>query len=484
MAESTISQTFSDTQSTRKMSVWRELGILTMIISEITLLAPWIQVFQYRNQPSMVWLIIVLTGVSMAAMAVRRLLKSTRASLPLIQLLTFVVLPAAILLVVHLMIYQEAAFGRLTIIRIGRAFAGLIHGLPIEVSLIVLTIYAWARGVRAAARGMTDLTRTGGLIRIGLFSFLVLLLITGENSDSMRWLVTLYFFSSLLAIALSRTDLIARSHLQFKLPLHSGWLRGILVLTFATVLLGILGGLLLQTETAAGIANLFSGLLRFGVRVLELVLSPVIYFFGLLFSLLLRWLSPAINEENMISPEDGGESDFEGMPFGDNMLGQEGTLSPEFVTGLSVIVIVLVAVLVMWGIKQRSLNGNNGDVDVESLEDSESLIKGLQRFYQQIRDRIDSISSRDAIRRFLVESSIRRIYSQLLRYGERFGVKRVKSETPFEFQRRLLRVAPHLAEDVRLITHAYVEIRYGEFPEDPDAIKAVRMAWENVKAFR
>ncbi|MBN1266919.1 MAG: DUF4129 domain-containing protein [Anaerolineales bacterium] len=484
MTETTVSQDFADNHSSGRVFLWRELGIFTMLVSEVLLFAPWIYVFRYPDQPALLWIITLLVAVSIGTMMTRRWLKSRRIAFALVQFLAIAVLPLSILLVIHVLLYQDMAFGRLTLLRLGRAFAGLAQGIPIEVSLTVLTIHAWARGVRAALRGMTDLARTGGLIRFGLFSFLVLLLTVGESWGSLRWLLTLYIFSSLLSIALSRTDLIARSHLHFKLPIHSGWLRGIFVLTLLTVSIGILGGMLLETDAAAGVADLFSSLLRFFVRILELVLSPVIYFFGLLFSLLLRWLSPKINPENMFSPEEGMDSDILGMPFGDTMLGQEGTLSPEFVTGLAVVSILMVAVMVMWGLRRRSLQDNGADNEIEGIEESGSLKAELKRFYNQLRGRLGSITNRHGIRRFLVESSIRRIYAQLLRFSVRFNVERVKSETPFEFQRRLLRVAPHLAEDVREITNAYVEVRYGEFPEDPEAIRAVRTAWDNVRSFR
>jgi hypothetical protein len=290
---------------------------------------------------------------------------------------------------------------------------------------------------------------------------------------------------SLLSTALSRTELISRSHLDFKLAVNPGWLGGILLLTLLTILLGATAGLVLQTDAALNLVGSIKGVFAAMLRVLELIVAPVIYFAGLLISFLLRWLGPYINAENMISTEDGMDSDMEGMPFGDAMLGDEGTLSPELVTVLAIAGVLLVAVMVLWDLRRRSIKDCNPAAELDTdRTDHEPLLEGLQRLYDNLRSQLRAVSDLRGIRRMVVESSIRRMYAQLLRFGTRNDVERAKSETPHEYQKRLIRRFPHLEDDFQRITDAYVEIRYGQFPEDPGAIQAVREAWQRISAFR
>ncbi len=464
--------------------LFRESGVLLLLISEIILIAPWILIFRYPRQPSLILLIILLALAAMATMAIRRVLKVSHLPKILIQVLTLAALPAASYAVIYYAVYRDVP-GAAATIEMMRSFTGLFYGIPIEVALILLTLFAWSRGVRAAVRGMTDLMRTGSLIRRGILSFLVLMLVLGNMGEQLRVWLTIFFFTSLLSTALSRTELISRSHVELKLAVRPGWWGEILMLTLLTTILGASAGLLLQSDTVLSLVDSLKGVFSIVVKVLELIIAPVIYFSGMMFSVLLRWLSPYINAENMFSPEDGMDSDIPGMPFGDAMLGEDGTLSPEFITGLAIAVVMMTAVMVLWGLRRRSMNDRDsaGELEIDR-SDRDPLLNGLQRLYDNFRDQLREVSQIRGIRRIVVGSSIRWIYAQLLRFGARNNFVREDSETPNEYQERLISEFPHLEDDFRRITDAFTEIRYGEIPEEPGAIQAVREAWEHIKAFR
>ncbi len=473
-----------ESKNSAKSFLLRDFGVLSLLVSEITLIAPWILIFRHPQQPSLLLVVTLLFLAAVASLMARRALKSSRLPKILIHGITLAVLPAVAYGVLYFAVYRNNFEGN-AILQIVRSFGELRNGIPIEISLVLLALFAWSRGVRAAVRGMTDLMRTGSLIRWGLLSFLLLMLVLENSGEELKVWLTICFFMSLLSTVLSRTELISRSHLDFKLAVNPGWLGGILLLTLLTILLGATAGLVLQTDAALNLVESIKGVFAAMLRVLELIIAPVIYFAGLLISFLLRWLGPYINAENMISTEDGMDSDMEGMPFGDAMLGDEGTLSPELVTVLAIAGVLLVAVMVLWDLRRRSIKDCNPAAELDTdRTDHEPLLEGLQRLYDNLRSQLRAVSDLRGIRRMVVESSIRRMYAQLLRFGTRNNVERAKSETPHEYQKRLIRRFPHLEDDFQRITDAYVEIRYGQFPEDPGAIQAVREAWQRISAFR
>jgi hypothetical protein len=65
--------------------------------------------------------------------------------------------------------------------------------------------------------------------------------------------------------------------------------------------------------------------------------------------------------------------------------------------------------------------------------------------------------------------------------GQR-GFSRPKAQTPYEYRQTLAKAYPGGEIDIRIITEAYVKVRYGELPEDDRQLTAVREAFDRLKA--
>ena len=76
--------------------------------------------------------------------------------------------------------------------------------------------------------------------------------------------------------------------------------------------------------------------------------------------------------------------------------------------------------------------------------------------------------------------SIRRAYQQLCAAAAAAGHPRDDSETPYEYLPRLGELWPHNQPDLRLITEAYVKIRYGTLPETRTELEKILAAWQRV----
>jgi len=77
--------------------------------------------------------------------------------------------------------------------------------------------------------------------------------------------------------------------------------------------------------------------------------------------------------------------------------------------------------------------------------------------------------------------SIIRIYQQMIALCGEFSTPRGDSETPYEYLSTLKTVWPDHSSECQLITHAYVKVRYGEFPETKEAFEAIKLAWKRVQ---
>ena len=62
------------------------------------------------------------------------------------------------------------------------------------------------------------------------------------------------------------------------------------------------------------------------------------------------------------------------------------------------------------------------------------------------------------------------------------GYPRLEAETPYEYLPTLGQVWPDNAAEARLITDAFIRVRYGELPETAEELEAIRAAWRRLEA--
>jgi len=151
-----------------------------------------------------------------------------------------------------------------------------------------------------------------------------------------------------------------------------------------------------------------------------------------------------------------------------------------------VVLIVVIVVAVIWFLFfARARRDRHGDEERESLGTAE-MVSGLR---QTLRDQWRRVAEMLAIlRRFglgrdlFAALTIRRVYAQMEKLAGARGYPRAASETPYEYRRELGQAFPGQSDDVRLITEAYVAVRYGELPESEQELEAVRAAWKRLRA--
>ncbi|MEZ4512516.1 MAG: DUF4129 domain-containing protein [Chloroflexota bacterium] len=346
--------------------------------------------------------------------------------------------------------------------------------------MIALVGFTWWRGIVLVTRE-PEIASLGALFRRGA---LIIAPLAVWLATRLTWPIApyllLFVLAALTAVSLTRIEQAERFHAALLPSATPRWLSTIIG---SSILITGAASLL-----ATGIASLSTTQLgwlwlpfRFGWRVLSLTVVYLLFpltgpierllqWISALFALLAAWML-----ENAQPPP---ESDF---TAGQNQeLIEQLTQNPgqALINWRLLFVIVLLLIVVgtvlLMGRRYRAsrLGMGNGRFSRTTRQQTTPLQKpGLfDRLFGQRRSWRDAQTIR----------SIRRAYQQLCAAAAAAGQPRADSETPYEYLPRLGELWPHNQPDLRLITEAYVKIRYGTLPETRAELEEILAAWRRV----
>lgn len=352
------------------------------------------------------------------------------------------------------------------------AALSLAHGIVVEHIVAAGALYVFIRGLGLAQRPLT-LWFVGFQFRVGIVVFFVLLLIAGfarafsttsiQQYDASLW-IFVYFFISLLAIALARIEEMT-SDVRYT-P------RWALTLLGSVALVLFIGLGLLQVLTV----DL--------VRAALIIFLPLAWLFGGLIALLsvpvgylLEWLI------NLVKPAFASlEQLINAMQqfLNSNTPPQPTTPASGFsLTALIQPTLILAIGLLVFYFLGRALNRRMRRIEEEPF--IREAIGADDAFDSAQRD--DSRKKKPARPRAhnAAAESIRKIYAALVALAADAGLPRRVAETPYEFEPRLEQHWLKNSGDIRAITEAYVAVHYAEQEAGAEQVKSVRDAWERVK---
>jgi len=301
------------------------------------------------------------------------------------------------------------------------------------------------------------------------------------------WIYVLFLFSGLIAMGAARVSVVGYLRGGRRSPFNRRWLGEMAV---ATVIILAIAAIVAVFFT--GQSERIVGWLEGLVYIIGLIVaSPII----LILSLLAGWLnqmdsaSLEIVPESDIPLEEVERGDPAGMPLVGEGFISEINLVPLLQSALTWIVVIL-ALFVLYKLLRRTVVLMR--MRWRDVEDETGAYSGLGGLGQLLRDVLlgeaqqaaDGFSRRlNRKERIMAAEQIRNIYAQLLDLSEELGHSRPASITPLEFLPELDSQFLGLSEDLRVITSAYVDIRYGELPETQGQLKAVENAWQRVRIF-
>jgi hypothetical protein len=466
---------------------WRELALLALMVMELSWIVPWYRSLTPATYELTVWRVFfVLLGLLLLANLTTRLMNFLDLRIRIRQGVTLGLLLISIFIGLKLLLYETEplSFDAL-LTKPFKAMSDVRGLIPDEFLVIVVVLVVYWRGLSLASKYVDPISvRTNfylGLVMFVAFIFLNTI-VTGETPGPMLYT---FFAAALIAMGSARIFTITQLRGGARNPFDLRWFFGI-VLT-SLVIVGLAGVIAWAATDRSLFIGGLSGLVMgiFGAIMLVLI-SPLI--------LLMEYLAGAMPQasgavQSVIDALDELRATF--GTIADNLFGLFNIpslldwmqlLKPFLLWGF----VIVIALAILFSISRWLINERRSELDErEGIIERGDMLSLLRK---AIQDRLDGLSqslfgrSRLGSRqRWLAAAKIRRIYAHMMDLAQQLGIPRHPASTPLEFQPILGEMLPEAREDVRLITAAYLRVRYGEIPETTEEIEQVENAWEHVR---
>jgi hypothetical protein len=393
----------------------------------------------------------------------------------------------AVLLVVH-----AGLFGKYAIWHPGWVhdlLAALGRADLVSILAVVGSLGLWYRGMEHA-QGSFTVEATGFRFRLGVAAFVWLLLIEGVLPvEPMTPLLFGFFGVALLAMALARVEEVGLSQAGIPSPFNRIWFGIVLGATLVAMLIAGSATQIFSLPMIYRLVGLFEPVAGRLDQVFYWIFSGIILLVALiarllepLFMFLFNGLSEAMGREPITLPSlsPGPLLRPEGQPpVPPEILRLLIPLRWGLVAGL---ILFVVFVVVSTLERQRRLREASVPELRESVWSAQAFADDLADLLARARRRLRGLADvRDRLRQAYATATIRQIYASLCHWAAGQGHPRPAPETPYEYLPELIGALPGREAELRLITEAYVRVRYGEAPTPREELGRVRAAWQRVR---
>jgi hypothetical protein len=355
--------------------------------------------------------------------------------------------------------------------------------LPGIVILVLSVTWLCWRGLRLADAAVS-LHGAALEFHLGIAGLSMFALVSA--SPALLIFVPAFFFSQLLAISLIRLETVAQESGRARLGL-SGWWLGLLL--GASGALVILGGSVSALVLGLGPDQLAFWLAPvIGILTLPLILLayPLMLVFAWLWQFIrLPFEAIAAQLASLLAQFQGWLNQIGGRPISP-IVWMALRLTCYGIGALVVLTVLGVLIAVVWSAGRKRLTGRPALEELhESAWPGEAL---LQKLYARLRQRLArwralmDIAARLGASGLFAALTIRRLYAQMIRLAASHGFPRPPAHTPYEHLITLQQAWPDCHTDLEQITEAYVGVHYGELPEQPNALEAIRAAFERIRS--
>ena len=355
-----------------------------------------------------------------------------------------------------------------------------------DLTIFLIVTFMWWRGISLVGRHV-DIAEIGFRMRFEIL--LLFVLVAGIAGSLLPWSVTpfilLFFFTSLLAIVITRVEQLELSRIGQSFPITFRWLLVVsgaaAVVAFTT---GALAGVLSNDSVASTVgwfSPMWEALSLMGIVIAAIItylISPLILFISWILGLFVAAFGSVI---------DNGLEEIELLtqgPLSEQLpeeLMESTDTAIQFPRQLLTILIMFLFVLFVTlalGRLVRSLRhtSSGGNQTINPLSGYGALPR--PSLGQRILDRFG------VFRRWRAAASVRHLYRQMCMTAADHGYPRAESETPYEYLQTLSQAWPEGEKDAKLITEAYVRVHYGEFPENEQELIKIEAAWKRLESNR
>jgi hypothetical protein len=466
---------------------WRELAIISLMVMELSWVAPWYRSLTPETYAMSIWRVfIVLLGFLLIANLSTRLMNFLNLKIQIRRAVTLILIVLSIYIGLKLLLFETNPLSFAELFnRPFRAFSDVRGLIPDEFLVIVVVLVVYWRGLALAAKYIDPMSvRQNFYLGLGMFVAYIMVntLVTGETPGAMLYT---FFVSALISMAAARIFTITQLRGGARNPFDFRWFMGVLIITLVVVgLAGFLAWLVSdRTSIISGIGGLAMGI--FGVLMLVLI-SPVIFIVERLSSSMPQASGAVQSMMNVLEDLRNTFGSIANNLFElfniPSLLNWMQLLKPILLWGF----VIAIFLAIVFSISRWLMNERSSDLDEREGLIERGDVLGMLR--KAIQDRLDglgqSLRNRTNLRagqRWLAAAKIRRIYSHMMELANQLGVPRPPASTPLEFQPVLEDLLPDGREEVRVITAAYLRVRYGELPETNQEINQVENAWDHIR---
>ncbi|MBN2304879.1 MAG: DUF4129 domain-containing protein [Anaerolineae bacterium] len=348
-------------------------------------------------------------------------------------------------------------------------------------AMIFWALFLWWRG---AAIGHTYLTlvRASFGMRLGLLSILIVILAAASDlRTDILAVVPFFFFFGLLGSSLARADSLNLDQAKSGI-FGRGWLLSLLALALLVTGGGYVAALWLSGMNTGQVAQVVSTITEVVLTLLFLLISPLLLVTQVIFNAVKSVMPDTFGTPYNISTEEDSSGSQTEAPWLADLF---SVLGDALVVGILLLILFAIIAFVWFLWVARGERKEYSDEDRESLGTGEvvgGLRRNLRDNWQRLANWLDALRQFGLGRNLFTALTIRRIYARMEHLAEMRGYPRAKAETPYEYRRELHQAFPDHPDAIQSITEAYIAVRYGEVPEDPAEVEAVRAAWETLKA--
>ncbi len=349
--------------------------------------------------------------------------------------------------------------------------------------------YIWWRGL-FLGHTPPELPIARPTLVFGAVGFIVALLL-GSFQPALApslGLVLLFVCCVLLALALSHTQTIIEFHGDAAL---GRWRTRLLNATATTVVV-LLGAIVLGSILSLPLLDKVMGMVTLGLGYLLKPLTAIFIWLlmklGPLLEAIINWLRSFASAGNDVSIAPTAAPAATPIPTEISTSTAQPVWWAKYTFWLwrfaaaSAIVWLFYRLTGNLHRRYRSHTPENGiTTETESLSAEKSADEGwFSAGKKRLGDWVKLVRQFGIGRELHAVATIRRIYAALMVLMAQHGLRRAESQTPLEFLAVMQTEWQSLAEPLAVITNAYINVHYGQLPEDAAGPDSVKQAWETV----
>jgi hypothetical protein len=337
--------------------------------------------------------------------------------------------------------------------------------------LVILTLIAW-RGITAGRRLVTVQSAMNSF-RTGL----VLLLIYGTFYTTVlpfpvaMTMIGAFFFFILVSLTAARVAEVGEMR-GGRIPrLNTDRGMGILAGALLTAVFASLLALL-SVQVGPIVTALVLALLALMAVILLILATPLL---TLVVWLLSRIPAFSALETDMMESADVAQETVEAVSADLSQSMDLMTVAGRPI--LMLLVLIGLFVLIFFALRARPR-----PIQTKLELDSE---QSLTRKRFRMPPILEALQNRNRLPGFgqtIAAARIRQTYNRMLKLCLHLGTPRPPAATPTEFLPRIQKLFTEDNQAAEIITHAYNEIRYGEYPETQEEVQVVLKAWQQIES--